>query len=188
MWIFETISLILNLLWSSLLLWLIPLFFFIITGWGLYNINKKIWEKYAWLSWIPLVQIYMIYKAGWKSFFMYFIMPVLIMVLANWWMDWMSSNSKWLGIFVLFLIPQLLFIIFYIITVHWISKRTGHWFLTTIWFIVLPFIFFPLVWYKSDSIKLKDINDKINFKRAKDDAEERKKDLNIQDADLDAFN
>ncbi|MCD5380605.1 hypothetical protein LR004_01645, partial [Candidatus Gracilibacteria bacterium] len=173
---------------GSLVWGLIPFFVFILTGGGLYFINKKIGEKHAWLSWIPLIQIYMIYKAGGKSFFMYFVMPILIMALANWGMSGMSQNSGGIGLFMLFLVPQLLFLIFYIVAINGISKRTGNGFLTTIGFFFLPFVFFPLIGYKSDSMKLKEINNKIKLENSKKNAAERKKDLNIQDDDLDSFN
>lgn len=31
---------------------------------------------------------------------------------------------------------------------HWISKRTWRWAWTTLWFIFVPFIMFPVVWSK----------------------------------------
>lgn len=36
------------------IIWIIT---YLLSAWGLYMINKKLWNKYAWLSFIPLIQL-----------------------------------------------------------------------------------------------------------------------------------
>jgi len=97
---------------------------FLLSSWWLYMINKKLWEEYPWLAWIPVINIYSYVKASWKSL---------------WWILWIII---W---FMLFVIPWLVMVI---MLLHWISKRTWRWAWTTLWFIFVPFIMFPVVWSK----------------------------------------
>ena len=47
---------------------------------GLYLINKKLWEKYPWVSFIPVVQIYSYFSASKKSWLHYLVFPILAIV------------------------------------------------------------------------------------------------------------
>lgn len=98
--------------------------FYLLQSWGLYNINKKLWEPNAWLSWIPVLNVYSFVRAAWKP---------------NIWILWLIV---WI---LLLYIP---WIVIAIILTHNISKRTGGWVGRTFGFIFLGFIFFPLVWYQ----------------------------------------
>ena len=40
---------------------------FVLQAWGLYMINKKLGEKYAWLSWVPILNFYSFVKASGKK-------------------------------------------------------------------------------------------------------------------------
>lgn len=102
--------------------------FYLLQSWGLYNINKKLWEPNAWLSWIPVLNVYSYVRAAWKP---------------NTWILWLILGfTFWM---VLFGLPWLILLI---ILIHNISKRTGGWVGRTFGFIFLGFIFFPLVWYQ----------------------------------------
>lgn len=98
--------------------------FYLLTAWWLYLINKKLGIKYPWLSWVPILQIYSYVKASGKSF---------------WWILWIILG------FIALIIPG---VIIYIIFLHWISKRTWRWWWTTTGLFFVPFIMFPVVWYK----------------------------------------
>jgi len=99
----------------------------LLTAWWLWKINKKLWEPHAWLSWIPLVNVYSYVRAAGKP-------NIWILWLILWW--------------VAIIIPIIWFIIFlvlYIHILHSISKRCGRWAWTTVWFLFIPFIMFPIV-------------------------------------------
>ena len=97
---------------------------FLLKAWGLYNINKKLWEDYPWLAWIPVIQIYSFVKAAWK----------------NWiWILWLI-----LGL-IAFVIP---WIIILAILCNGIAKRTGRWFWSALWIFFFSSIMLPIIGYK----------------------------------------
>jgi hypothetical protein len=107
--------------WISDILWIV---LFLLEAWWLYMINKKLWEKYAWLSWVPIVNMYSTVKAGWKN-------GIWVLYVILW--------------FIALIIPWL---VLWIIVLHWISKRTGRTWWSTLWLIFVPFIMLPVIGYK----------------------------------------
>jgi len=99
----------------------------LLTAWGLWKINKKLWEPYAWLSWIPLVNIYSYVRAAGK---------------ANIWILWAILATIAIAIPFIWIF---IFLFVYISILHAISKRCGRWAWTTVWFLFIPFIMFPIV-------------------------------------------
>lgn len=124
-----------NIMQTLLYVWIvsniISLIFYVLQSWGLYLINKKLWEEYAWLSWIPVVQVYSFVKAAWR--------PTI-------WILWLIL---WL---IFFVIPWL---IIAIILLNDISKRTGNGTWTTILLVFFPFIMFPYIWNKMSANPIK---------------------------------
>ena len=110
----------------------IQLALYLLVWWGLYNINKKLWEPHPWLAWIPVLSVYSLVRASWKP---------------NIWILWLVLSSISIIIPILWLI---LFLVIYFTILNGISKRTWNWVWTTIGFFFLWFIFFPLVGYKFD--------------------------------------
>ena len=102
----------------------ITIVFFLLKAWGLYNINKKLGEPYPWLSWIPVIQMYSFVKAGGKN---------------GMWVLWIILG------YIFFIIPGL---ILSIIVMHETSKRTGRGVWTTLGFIFIGFIMYPVVGHK----------------------------------------
>jgi hypothetical protein len=85
-------------------------------------ISKKLKDPYPWMAWIPFLSLYTMVKA--------------------WWKDWLWV--LWIIIWLLaFYIPGLILLI---IVQNGISKRTWNWVWTTIWFLFIPFIMYPVVW------------------------------------------
>lgn len=115
----------LQILQSIAVAWMIAnvisLILYLLQAWGLYLINKKLWEDYPWLAYIPLVQVYSFVKASWKW-------PIWILWLIIW--------------TILFILPGLIIAIY---LMHLISKRCGRWAWTTVWFVFVPFIMYPIV-------------------------------------------
>lgn len=151
-----------------LLFFIIP---FILKSLWLYLINKKLWEKHAWLSFIPIIKIYSIIKVSWKpvKFILYpFLIAILlilissilgIVALANW--------LKWLAIFLNIFLTILicLYPIYkWILLIHSISLRTGRWIWSTIGLIFIPIIMYPIIGFtlkKPENIKVKEKADEI---------------------------
>lgn len=122
------------------ILWLLS---YITTYTWLFLINKKLWEKHSWLSFVPLLQIYSYIKASKKSADTYVIYPFIWVIF--WWL--LSAITFWISM----LIATIYMIVMWIKLLHAISLRCWRWIWTTIWFIFIPFIMFLVVW-----IKLKD--------------------------------
>lgn len=120
--------------------WLVWILIFLLIAWWLYLINKKLWEKYAWLSFFPIIQIYNYITASKKSFFLYFILPFITCGL------WVYFAIKSFN--PLFLVTFIHFDIMWMLLMHSISKRCGRWVWTTIGFLLIPFIMLPVVWLK----------------------------------------
>ncbi len=105
----------------SWVLWIIQILAYLWSSIGLFLINKKLWEDYPWLSFIPIVSIYSFVKA--------------------WWKDWIWV--LWLILGFLFIIP---WIILYGMICAWISKRTWWGFWRGAWIFFFPYIVLPIVW------------------------------------------
>lgn len=174
--IFYMIGAILNIL---------SLVIFISTSLGLYWINKKLWEKHAWLSFIPLIQIYSYVKASWIAFWKNFFKMILTIIISLFvlfilwsvlqFVIWSAHASTFwdsrsivtndmlvndvtestvssvvssLMVFLYMIAIYIPILLFFIKLYHWISKRCGRGAWTTVWFIFIPYIMFPVVGYK----------------------------------------
>jgi len=128
------------LAWAWMVMNIFMLITFLLKAWWLYNINKKLWEKYAWLSWIPVLQIYNLFTASQKSWITYLLYPVIAIIA---WI-FLSMFTFWLSL----LIAILYAAIMWVKLLSAISTRTwrGAW--TTLGFIFIPYIMYPVVWYK----------------------------------------
>ncbi len=140
-------------LWSTLwILWIIfniiGLLFFISWAYWLYLINKKLWEKYAWLSFVPIIQFYNYFTASKKSPIKYLLIPFIIMLLSvTLWtiLTWAVNNVIWVLVMIA---SYIYFIVMWVKLLHAISIRTWNWAWTTVWFFFVSFIMFPIVWLK----------------------------------------
>lgn len=124
------------------ILWLILYFFW---AYWLYLINTKLWEKHAWLSFVPLIQIYNYFTASKKPVKEYLVYPILAIIL---WII-LSIFTFWLSA----IIAIIYFLVMRIKLLHAISLRTGRWAWTTVWLLFINAIMLFIVW-----IKMKDIN------------------------------
>lgn len=107
---------------------------------GLFLINKKLGEKHAWLSFIPLLQIYNYFTASQKWSLHYFYLPILAIFIGS------LLIIPTFGISLI--IAYLYVMIMFIRMLHAISLRCGRWVWTTIGFFFIPFIMMPVVGYK----------------------------------------
>lgn len=114
--------------------------FYLLSAWWLYNINKKFWEKYAWLSFVPILQLYSYTTAWQKPIKQYIIYPLIWLIV--WTILWIVTF--WITIIIAIIYMLVMIIKLY----HAISLRCGRWAWTTIWLLLIPFIMFPIVWYK----------------------------------------
>jgi hypothetical protein len=173
-------------LFSSLLLLIVFAVFYVPFVWWLYTINKKLGEKNPWLAFFPILQFYSIIKASWKSLWwilwtilislwISIVLAVILFVIYSiffmqlmygWWMQILDLFAEHIILSSILLILIYVLIIWlintwYIIILHWISKRTNRWFWTTLWLFYIPFIMFPIIAYKlkdqSDLLKSNDL-------------------------------
>ncbi len=107
----------------------------LLIAWGLWKINKKLWEPHAWLAWIPVVNIYSYVKAAWKP---------------NIWILWLLLAAIAMIIPIIWII---IFLFVYITIIHSISKRCGKWAWTTVGLFFIPFIMFPVLAYNCEPKK-----------------------------------
>lgn len=129
---------------------------FLLKAWWLYMINTKLWEKYAWISWIPVLNIYALLKAWGKNpiwilwlvlSYILLIIPFIILIISM--SNWTSDSMFWIVLwFIIFAIPL---ITLTIKIYSWISKRTWRWVWTTILLLLFPAIMLPVVGYKLKS-------------------------------------
>jgi len=157
------------LAWAWMVMNIIMLITFLLKAWWLYNINKKLWEKYAWLSWIPVVQIYNLFTASQKSWITYLLYPVIAIIA---WMI-LSVFTFWLSI----LIAILYAAIMWVKLLNAISKRTWRWGWTTLWFIFVPYIMYPVVGYK---LKEKSENKEEIIEKDEEKSNESKKEEKVE--------
>jgi len=112
---------------------------FLLIWYGLYQINKKLWNENSWLSFIPVIQIYMYFKAGNNSFLSYLLYPILFLLISF----VLAIPTFWLSVLI-----AILYLVYCIVkNLHSISKNTGHWALMTLWIIFFPYIVLPYIWY-----------------------------------------
>ena len=128
---FGTIALILNIF---------GIFAFILSAYGLFLINKKLGEKHAWLSFVPLLQIYNYFTASKKSVLHYLVLPIVAVIVGG------ILAIPTFGISAV--VAYVYALVMWIILLHAISKRCGRWAWTTVGLIFIPFIMLPVVWVK----------------------------------------
>ena len=128
----------------------VMLIVYLLMFYSLYKINKKLWEKHAWLSFIPLAQYYSFASAAGKSLLYYIILPFISYIISFVLMiSFIFTSSTWTLIsWGLMLLSYIYMIIMWIRLNHWISKRCGRGGWTTLWLVVIPFIMLPIVAYK----------------------------------------
>lgn len=111
--------------------------FYLLSAWWLYLINKKFWEKHSWLSFVPILQLYSYTTAWQKPLKEYVIYPII------WLIIW---SILWIFTFWITMIVAVIYMLVMIIKLyHAISLRCGRWTWTTVWFLFVPFIMFPVV-------------------------------------------
>lgn len=119
---------------------IISLVAYVASAYGLYLINKKLGEKHAWLSFVPLIQIYNYFTASKKSVLHYLVLPIIAIIV------WAILALPTFGISIA--VAYIYAAIMWIILLHAISKRCGRGAWTTVGFIFIPFIMMPVVWVK----------------------------------------
>jgi hypothetical protein len=62
---------------------ILSILFYLSQTTGLFLINKKLGEKHAWLSFIPLLQIYNYFTASQKSVLHYLVFPILAIIIGT---------------------------------------------------------------------------------------------------------
>ncbi len=127
----------------GMLINIISLLFYISTAYWLYLINKKLWEKHAWLSFVPIIQIYNYCTASKKSILHYFVLPIVAIIV------WVILTPFTFGISAI--VAYIYFIVMWIKLLHAISIRTGRWAWTTVWLLFVGAIMFPIVWIKLEA-------------------------------------
>lgn len=110
--------------WAGIVIAILWIWSYILRSWWLYNINKKLWEPYPWLSWVPVIQMYSFVKAWWKS---------------GMWILWIIL---W---FMFLIIPGIVLVA---MVCGWIAKRTDRWFWSAVWVFFVSPIMLPIIWYK----------------------------------------
>ncbi len=138
-WMIWTIWTIINIISIIMYFW---------TAYWLYLINIKLGEKYAWLSFVPIAQYYNYLSASQKSVKNYLVYPILAIIL---WVI-LSIFTFWLTA----IIAIIYFLVMWIKLLHAISLRTWNWAWTTVWFIFISFIMFPIIWTKMKDNSKKD--------------------------------
>lgn len=118
---------------------------YLLTAYWLFSINKKLWEKYAWLAFIPLANIYSFMKASWKP--MIWILWIVLLYV------WVIASTAlmvfvWPIIWIVTLAIFITIIVMVVKILHWISVRCWRWAWTTVGFMFISFIMLPYVWYK----------------------------------------
>ncbi|MDD3145336.1 MAG: hypothetical protein PHV23_04465 [Candidatus Gracilibacteria bacterium] len=120
------------------------------TAYGLYLINSKLGEKYAWLSFVPIAQYYNYFSASQKSVKNYLVYPILAIILG------VILSIFTFGLTAI--IAIIYFLVMWIKLLHAISLRTGNGAWTTVGFLFISFIMFPIV-----GTKMKDNSEKEIF-------------------------
>jgi len=155
-WDFWEIAEIMAKIWIFIhALWLVS---YLLKSWWLYMINTRLWEDHAWLSWVPIVNIYMWARAADKSFVTYIVYPSIgIFVWA-----FLMIFTFWISL----LIAIIYFIYKWVQICNGISKRTKRWSWSTIWLLFIPAIMLPVIGYKLEeqNQSKENINDNVEEK------------------------
>lgn len=117
----------------------------------LYLILQKLNEKDAWTAFIPFINLWAIYRASWKPFFNFVLLPVVSMLV--WVFLTYSAYINFtfpidfynLLILTLWIFCINYFIVMWVIVLYSIADRCDRWIPTTIWFFLIPYIMFPFV-------------------------------------------
>ncbi|MDD3793960.1 MAG: hypothetical protein PHI37_04050 [Candidatus Gracilibacteria bacterium] len=137
---------------------ILSILFYISGAYGLYLINKKLGEKYAWLSFVPIAQIYNYFTASQKSFVKYLLIPFIIMIVGIILGGVISGLlTPILGVIIM-AASYIYFFVMWIKVLHAISIRTGNGAWTTVGFLFVSFIMFPIV-----GMKMKDQSNNETF-------------------------
>jgi hypothetical protein len=126
---------------------LVMVIFYLLMFYSLYKINKKLWEKHAWLSFVPLLQYYSFASAAWKSLLYYIILPFLAYIVSFILMMILMFNGSLLIWWWLVILSYIYMIVMWIRLNHGISKRCNRTWLTTLWLVFIPFIMLPVIAY-----------------------------------------
>ena len=115
-------------------------------SYGLFFISKSLWIKNNWISWIPLWQFYIILKCSWKSL-RWILYAVFIFIIVSF-QHKLFGFLNWELFSFIFSFSIRIFYISFIIIIHDISLKIWRWLWTTVWFLVVPFLMCPYIWYK----------------------------------------
>lgn len=110
---------------------------FLLTAWGLYLINKKLWENHPWLAFIPIIQVWTYFTASQKSFLKYFVYPVIALIV------WGILATFTYGITIFLALVYMVYC--WVIVLHAISKRTGRGAWSTVWMFFVGWIMLPVI-------------------------------------------
>jgi len=136
---------------------IIQILSYLLISFWLFKINQKLWEKNAWISFIPLIQIYSLVKASWKPLiwilwiillpFLSFLVIgfTIFIIISSMFSSWGFSNYIWIALWVSFILI-IVSIWFQILILNGISKRTWNWWWTTALMFFFPYIMFPYIW------------------------------------------
>lgn len=115
---------------------------FLLTAWGLFMISKKLWEKHSWLSFVPILQLYNYFAVSKRSVAQTLVYPIIALII------WgiLAIFTFWISL----IIAVIYLLVMVIKLYHAISVRCWRWAWTTVWFLFVPFIMFPIVWKKLD--------------------------------------
>lgn len=121
---------------------ILSIVFYLLYAWWLYMMSKKLWVKYARLSFIPIAQIYNLFAISKKSILHYLIFPIIAMIV------WgiLAIFTFWLTLIAAYIYLIVMTVKLY----HAISLRCWRWARTTVWFLLVWFIMFPVVWYNME--------------------------------------
>lgn len=138
---------------------LLSLVFYLLFAWWLFMMSKKFWVKHAWMSFIPILQFYNLAAVADKSLLNYIVFPFIgyIVWIILWPITFWITTIAWVIYFLVMIIKLY----------HAISLRCWRWAWTTVWFLFISFIMFPVVWYtmedKSNEIKKDDNDEETNI-------------------------
>jgi len=151
--------------WGSLV---INIVLFLLLGYGVYLLAKKMHIKNAWMGWVPILQLYTMTQIAGVSFVKYILNPLFIIIggtilwtifanilwsIFTWLTMWESFFMRFIVVWVIVFICYAYSLYRYIGVLHAISKRTGRWVWTTIWLFFIPFIMFPVVAHTFKGLK-----------------------------------
>lgn len=156
---------------------IIYILLFIFTAIWLYKLSKKLWDRYSWLAFIPLIQVYTLIKTAgysfWKWFFMllgFSILAVILWGLVITWLTWTVLNTfnssiqgMMIGAIIIFFISLLIIIFVSTYFLYaWIARRSGQSWLTAVLMALFPWC---MLWIVANRISEKNTQQEVkNFK------------------------